>query len=122
MATQQPKNLDARVSAVDLTGKEYYLAIVDPSGEYDLGGLGDPAVGTIQEGKAAGLSSTVALGGVVKCVAGTAIVAGDKVASDAAGKAKVVASGEHTVGIAMTAAGADLVVFELALEQMGILG
>ncbi len=121
MATQQPQNLDARISAADLTGKEYYLAVVDSSGEYDLAGLGENAVGTIQEGKAAGLSSTVALGGVVKCVAGTAIAAGDKVASDAAGKAKVVATTEHVVGVAMTAAGADLVVFELALDAQGIL-
>ncbi len=121
MATQTPKDLDARVSAVDLTGKEYFLAIIDSSGEYDLAGLGENAVGTIQEGKAAGLSSTVALGGVVKCVAGTAIAAGDKVASDAAGKAKVVATTEHVVGVAMTAAAADLGVFELRLEQHGIL-
>ena len=121
MATQQPQGFDARVSAVDLTGKEYYLAVIDSSGEYDLAGLGEPAVGTIQEGKAIGLSSTVALRGIVKCVAGTAIAAGDKVASDAAGKAKVVASGQHTIGVAFSAAAADLGVFELKLDQQGIL-
>jgi hypothetical protein len=121
MATMTPQDLDARVSAVDLTGKEYFLAIIDSSGEYDLAGLGENAVGTIQEGKALGLSSTVALDGVVKCVAGTAIVAGEKIASDAVGKAKVVATTEHIVGVAMTAASADLVVFELRLEQHGIL-
>ena len=121
MATQTPEKLDARVSAVDLTAKEYFLAVIDSSGEYDLAGIGEDAVGTIQEGKAAGLSSTVAQGGVVKCVAGVAIAAGDKIASDAVGKAKVVASTQHVVGIAMSAAAADLGVFELSLGREGIL-
>jgi hypothetical protein len=121
MATQAPLDFDARVGAVDLTGKEYFIAVIDSAGKYDLAGLGENAAGIIHEGKAAGLSSTVARGGTSKCVAGVAIAAGDKIASDAAGKAKVVAVTEHVIGTALTAAAADLGIFEIQLAPAGIL-
>ena len=121
MATQEPGQFIARNSGVNLTGKEYFWAKVNSSGDFVLAGLGDQALGTIQEGKVVGLHSTIMTSGVAKITAGVAIAAGDAVASDANGKAKVVAVGENVCGIAMEAAAADGVIFAVRLAVAGVL-
>lgn len=121
MATQEPGQVIAREGAVDLTGKEYFLVIIDANGLFDLAGLGEQAQGSIQEGKVAGLHSTAMISGISKVVAGVAITAGDAVASDAAGKLKVVAATENIVGYAMESAAADLEIIPVRLAVAGIL-
>lgn len=121
MATQHPGMLLARESAVDLTGKEYFFAVVDSAGKFDIAGLGAQAIGSIQEGKAAGLHSTVMTSGVAKIVAGGAVAAGASVSSTALGKAKVVAITENICGIALTGAAADGEIIEVHLAVAGIL-
>jgi hypothetical protein len=107
---------DAKPSAVDLTGKEFFLA-KEVAGGFDLAGAGDQVVGVISEGKAVGLHSSVKTGNQVKAVAGAAIAVGDPVASDAAGKVKVAAAGNHVFGRAKSAAAnGELVTIEVTQE------
>jgi hypothetical protein len=121
MATQEPGQVIAREGAVDLTGKEYFLVKFDATGKLALCGLGEQAQGAIQEGKAAGLHSTAMISGISKVVAGVAITAGDAVASDAAGKLKVVAATENIVGYTTKSAAADGVIIPVRLAVAGIL-
>lgn len=121
MAYQKPGLTESFDSAADLTGKEYFLAVVDSSAQADLAGAGENAVGTIQEGKVAGKHSTLMLSGITKVVAGAAVAAGAKVMSNAAGKGITATSTNHVVGVALTAAGAEDEVFAMHIGREGIL-
>lgn len=78
---------DARPSGANLTGKEFYLAKRDSSGNFVLAGSGDIVAGIIYEGKDTNYWSTVVTGGLFKVVAGEALTEGVKVAAGAGGTA-----------------------------------
>ncbi len=108
---------DAKPSATDLTGKEFFLAKRVPGG-FTLAALGDKVAGVISEGKPVGLHSSIKTGNQLKAIAGAAIAVGDNLASDAAGKVKVAAAGQNVFGVAMSAAAnGEMVTFDM--EQTG---
>jgi hypothetical protein len=109
---------DALESAVDLTGKEFFLATIDGNGRVNLAGAGGRVVGVINEGKKVGLHSSFHTGNQLKAVAGAAINEGDKLASDAAGKVKVAAGGQFVFGTAKSAA-ANGELVEFYMDQEG---
>lgn len=110
---------DAQPSTVDLTGKEYFLA-KRVAGGFALAGAGEKVAGVISEGKAVGLHTSIKTGNQLKALAGAAIVVGDKVASDAAGKVKVAAAGNYVFGTAMSAA-ANGELVEIDVDQEGVM-
>lgn len=110
---------DAKPSAVDLTGKEFFLA-KRVAGGFALAALGEKVAGVISEGKPVGQHSSIKTGNQLKAIAGAAIAVDDKLASDANGKVRVAAAGHHVFGRAMSAAAnGELVTFDL--DQAGIL-
>ncbi|MEJ7831337.1 MAG: capsid cement protein [Nocardioides sp.] len=105
---------DAKPSATDLTGKEFFLATRVPGG-FTLAGAGAKVAGVISEGKAVGLHSSVKTGNQLKAVAGAAIAVGDTLASDAAGKAVPAGAGASGFGVAMSAAAnGEMVTFDMS--------
>ena len=84
-----------------------------------LGGLVD---GVLQnKPDAAGKQASIASCGWPKVEASGVIAIGALVASDAAGKAKVAASGEYVVGRALTASGQDTDILTVDLRWFGYL-
>jgi hypothetical protein len=96
--------MDARPSAVDLTGLEFHFAVLDGNGNLALPVLGGEADGVIQEGKAVGRTSSYATAGQLKVLAGAVINEGDEISAMADGSARVAAAGHEILGRAMSAA------------------
>lgn len=93
---------DSAVGAADLSAKVYYLGTINSSGQLAVCGNQGIVAGVITEGKAAGLYSTFSRGPKIKCIAGGTIAAGERVESDANGKA--VAGTTAVFGVARTSA------------------
>lgn len=91
--------VDARPAASDLTGKLYYIAELDGSGQVQLCGDGELAYGVITEENTAGNSVTVQSGGIAKVILGGTVDENAKVACDADGKAVAGASGDYIIGV-----------------------
>lgn len=108
-------------SGADLTGKQYHFVRFDNNGNVvACDGAGQFSLGVLQDiPKAAGRTCSVAYGGVTKCVAGAAIGRGALVATNATGRAVVSAGGAHTVGYALTPAGANGEQFSLVITNAG---
>lgn len=112
--------LGVLTAAADLSAKQFYAVKVTAANAVNLAGLGESAVGILQGKPISGEAAELAISGdVSKMVAGGAVAAGDKVAVTALGKAKVAASGEYVIGTALNAAGADLELFSVLLENQG---
>lgn len=123
------------LAGADLSASQYRAVKVNSAGQVVLCGAGETAIGILQNRPASGKVATVMVAGVSKMVAGAPIAAGDLVASDAAGKAKVASKavtntsdagtandpliGSGVIGVAMTAASADGSVFSVLLLPMG---
>lgn len=107
------------IAAADLSAKQYYLVKVDGDGKAALAGAGEAAVGVLIDKPASGVMGAVQVDGVAPVVAGEAINEGDLISATAAGKAQVAASGEHIIGRALTAAGADLEQFSMLVHAAG---
>jgi hypothetical protein len=114
---------DAKASAVDLTGKEFFLAkrtgggTLEHAARYTLAGLGEKVAGVISEGKAVGLHTSVNTGNQLKAVAGATIAVGDELSSDANGKVRVAASTHYVFGTAINAAvSGEMVEFDFVQE------
>ena len=99
---------DAKIGAADLSEKVHYLATIDSDGKFAVCGNQGIVAGVITEGKAAGFHSTVSRGPKVKVIAGGTITAGQRVESDASGKA--VAGTTAPFGVACKAASASEIV------------
>jgi hypothetical protein len=95
---QTGHQMDAKESAVDLTGMEYRFAARAADGRFQLPLLGGKVAGVIQEGKVAGKHSTVATGNQLKVLAGAVLAVGDQVAAMADGRAKVAVAGQEILG------------------------
>ena len=96
----------ARNAGADLSAKLHYFAHVDTDGDIVLAGDGEHILGTIIEAAAENYPVTVQFGGIGKVIAGGAVVAGERVASDSAGKAVAAAVGDFEVGTALASADA----------------
>lgn len=107
-------------AGADLSAKQYFFVAVAADGQVDPAGNGANADGVLQnDPDAAGKMADVAIAGISKVVAGAAITRGDKVASDAAGKAKTAVSTNRVLGLALAAAAADGDVFPVLLKLAG---
>ena len=92
----------------DLSAGQFHFVLLASDGQVDLvASAGGDADGVLyNDPAAAGRAATVAISGIVKVVAGAAVAVGDKVQSDASGRAITAASGDHVLGKAVSAAGA----------------
>ena len=97
----------ARNAGADLSEKLNYFAHVDTDGDIVLAGDGEHVIGNIIEAASENNPVTVQFGGIGKVVAGAAIVAGERIASDGDGKAAPATTGEFSPGIALTSADVD---------------
>lgn len=106
-------------AAADLSAKQFRG--INYNGA--VSGLGDHCVGVLQNKPVSGDAAQVAISGVTKAVAGAAVAAGAKLMTDANGKfiTAVASASRHVVGIAMEAAAADGVVFEVLLIAKPVL-
>ena len=93
----------AQPAGVDLTGKVFYFAAVDASGNITLCGAGGNAIGVITEEATIGNAATVQVDGIAKVKTSGNIAAGSRVQSDANGLCQSLQSGV-AVGISLTAA------------------
>ena len=105
---------DAQPSGEDLTGKEMLCATRNSDKELVVAGASEIVAGIIQEGKTAGLSSTISRGPICKVIAGEALAAGVKVESNSAGKA--VAGSTTPFGTTRTSTGAADEIVEVAMD------
>lgn len=110
---------DAKESAVDLTGKEYHFIARAADGRFTLPVAGGKVAGVCQEGRAAGLHSSVATGNQLKVVAAAAIAVGSKIATAADGRAVVAAVGNEVLGEAISATGAAGELIEIDMDRTG---
>ena len=107
-------NIDGQVetyaAGADLTGSQYLFVKADGAG-VQVCGNGEAAIGVLWNDPADTRAASVVRGGDPVVYAGTALAAGIDIASDAAGKAVVAASGDIILGTtrAAAAAGDDLV-------------
>jgi hypothetical protein len=100
-------------AAADLSAKQFFLVTVDSNGKAALSGAGEQSLGVLQNDPTSGKGAAVRVMGVTKVVYGAGVTAGDKVTSDASGKAiKATAAsvsagtpeplaGSHVIGIAL---------------------
>jgi hypothetical protein len=84
--------------------KQYYFGKVNSSGLLVTAGDGEAAIGVVTNNPASGEVASVAIGGIVKVVAGASITAGAVISSTSDGKAQTAASGDLVLGVALTAA------------------
>jgi len=107
-------NIDGQVetyiAGADLTGSQY-LFVKSDGADVVVCGNGEAAVGVLFNSPADTHAASVVRGGDPVVYAGTALAAGINIASDAAGKAVVAATGDVVLGVtrAAAAAGDDLV-------------
>jgi hypothetical protein len=106
---------DARPSGADLTGKEMYLCKDDGNGNAVLCTNEAIVLGVIQEGRATGLWSSFAFGGILRVVASGAISAGAKVAAAADGKVK--AGTTNSFGVCRKDVAVDGEIAEIYFDQ-----
>jgi hypothetical protein len=137
MATNASLTCISLVAAANLSANQYYAMRVSAADTVNVANAaGIPVVGILQnKPSAAGHEATIAYTGVTKAVAGGAVAAGALVkvlangklddastatTVDASGASATAAStGAHVIGMALTAAGGDGVVFEVLLTHSG---
>jgi len=128
-------SLGTQLAAADLSAKQYFLTKIDTDGKVALCGDGESFIGSLCNKPESGEVAQVVVLGVGKVVAGGAITAGDKIASDADGKAKTAVVGtvdtsdggaaddpvigSHVGAIALSDA-ADGEVFSVLFLSMGL--
>lgn len=100
----------ARNAGADLSTSLNLLAHVDTDGDLVLAGAGEHAIGTIIEGAVADKPATVQFGGIAKLVCGGTVTAGERVASDGAGKGVTATTGDFEVGTALETGAAEEVI------------
>lgn len=100
----------AALAAVDLTDKQWYFGKIDTAGKIDLAGNGGVVAGIIYEADVAAKPVTLYWGASGKVIVGTAVTAGDQIASDANGKAKPALTTNFVVGIALESGAAGTII------------
>lgn len=119
MATQQHIMCISYEAGADLSALQFHFLVMSSDGQVDGAGDGAAAIGVLQnKPSAAGQAAEIAVSGVAKVVAGSAITAGQRVASASDSEAIPAATGDIVVGVAMTSGDAgDLV--EVLLQAAG---
>lgn len=108
MSYENYRTIPGAVAGADLSADQYKFLIVNSSGKYVVNTVsGDPVDGVLMnipgfDGDAA----SVADRGVARIVSGAAINPGDRIMSDASGKAIPATTGEYFRGRALTGVGA----------------
>lgn len=96
----------ARNAGADLSAKLHFFAKIASDGDIELAGDGGVVAGVIIEAATQNNPATIQFGGIGKVVAAETIDEGDRIASDADGKAVVAAVGDFEVGTAISPAAA----------------
>lgn len=115
MAWEVPVLDVSLIASDDFTDNQFYFVKVNSDGEIELAGDGEAALGVLQNKpgeatEAAGEAASVRVYGVSKVVAGETIAAGEEVASDADGKAKVATLGDRVLGVALLGGDMDEII------------
>ncbi len=106
-----------KLASEDLSAKQYYIMQMDSSGDMEIGeGATDLLLGVLQDKPESGQAGTYRYQGTTKVVASGAIAIGERVTSDAAGKAvTTTTNGDVVVGTALEAAANDGDIIEIQL-------
>ncbi len=104
MAVQQAVTNITLEAAEDLSSAQYFGAVLS-SGQAAIAAAGEDAIGVIQnDPDTQGLEATIAIGGVLRVIAGAAFASGIKLATDSAGKFVTATSGDQVLARAVEAA------------------
>lgn len=107
-------------AAADLSLKQFRFMKVTAANTVNLSGLGELAIGVLQNKPVLGESAELAIDGdVSKVVADAAVAAGAAVSSSADGEAKTALITEHVLGVALEAAAGPGVVISVLLMHSG---
>lgn len=116
--------LDSGVASADLSDKLFYFCVRGANGAVNLPSAAGAAVsGIITEAAVSGRPVTfvtIASGAIANVVAGGTVAVGDKIATDANGKAVKAVATNTVVGVARKG-GAAGAVLEVYLDNAGIL-
>jgi len=111
MATQNHVRSLSIPASADLSASQFCFVGINTSGQLALPSAGGDCVGVLQDKPdAAGVHGEVGMLNAslkLKVKAGGTITAGDKIQSDAAGKALLAATGDHVLGTALQSAVAN---------------
>jgi len=112
---QDLRNITLQANA-DLSSYQYYAVKMNSSERVILASTGDKIAGVLEDApSAANMSCKVGYSGITKAIGGAVIVAGVEVEIDADGKFITLSTGE-SVGMAMTACGAEDEQFSVLLK------
>ena len=101
---------DTIPASADLSANQFLFHVIDASGELALAGDGTLAFVLQNEPDAAGVEGAVRILGITEYIAGAAVTAGDKIATNAAGKGIKAVATKQILGIALG---------DLALDERG---
>ncbi len=112
-----------RPAGGDLSTKQYMFMTVDSNGRIDITGDGASADGVLQDKpNATDRMGQMAISGVSMVVCGGTVTKGGDVASDAAGKAVDVTTGDYILGVALeTGASGDIIPVKLTVGNRAVL-
>lgn len=103
----------------DLSSNQGYFVALS-SGQVATAGDGARAIGVLRnKPAAAGRAAEVQDMGIARVVTGAAVAVDAQVASDTNGKAVTAASGDHVMGIALSASDGDTEVISVLLNYQG---
>ncbi len=102
-------------AGADLTGKLFYLAKLDSSGNIVTATLGSTVLGPIIEEATSGNPATVQMSGIGKVILATGLAVNTRIASDAAGKAIAAVTDDFEIGTLLVGGSTgDIVPFMIA--------
>lgn len=120
MATEAILRTLSLPANTDLSTKQYYCVVINSSGKVAVAGDGARVDGILQDTVAAAdRAACVAVAGKSKVVFGGTVTAGDRVASDAAGKVVTAGTGDYVIGICVEG-GASGKIGSIVFEPNGI--
>jgi len=103
MATYDNRQPISLVASVDMTGfRNRFVKQHTVAGEIALAGAGENAIGVLQDKPVQSQAGNVAIDGKLVLLAGGVFAPGDKIASDAQGRAIAAVAGNHVLGVAAT--------------------
>lgn len=102
MSTQEHITCITEEAGADLSALQFHFVVMSSDGQVDGAGDGGAAIGVLQnKPSSAGEAASVAIGGVSKVVVGSAIIAGQRVASASDSEAIPAATGDIVMGVAL---------------------
>lgn len=123
------------LAAADLSAKQFHFVKVDSNGKAAVAGLGEAAIGVLQNNPGDGQAATIRISGKSKVVADAAITAGALLKSSADGQAATATAstvntsdagaasdplvGSHVIGVATSTAAAAAEVIDMLITHAG---